>query len=127
MSTTCGTPPSSSSRSAIRPPTLRPRSRTLARRPARRNAPAHAAPEMPAPTTTTGRRCGLNSIRQPELAGGLRIAVGEERRAPLLLVALADGAGGAGERRQRAQEAAVRHVFPRDRALAPPARPAQGV
>src|SRR3954451_8830840 len=115
MSTTCGTPPSSSSRSAIRPPTLRPRSSTRTERPARRNAPAPAAAAMPAPTTTTGRRSGLNSARQAELAGRLRVAVGEERRAALLLVALADGAGGAGERRQRAQEAAVRHVVPRDR------------
>src|SRR6478736_4804696 len=64
---------------------------------------------------------------QTELAGTLGRAVAQERRAASLLVALADGTSRPGECRQGAEEAAVRLVRPRHRALTPPARLAQAV
>src|SRR3954468_21076860 len=91
---------------------------------------------MPAPTMTTRRSprsatarslARFSSVREPELAGGLRVAVGEERRAPLLLVPLPDRAGGPRQGRQGTQEPAVRLVLPRDRALPAPAGAAQRV
>ncbi len=54
MSTTRSTPPSRSRRSAIRPPSRRPRSSTRTGSPARSSTRAQAMPAIPAPTTTTG-------------------------------------------------------------------------
>src|SRR6266851_4324537 len=52
-------------------------------------------------------------------------AVAQELRAPLGLVVFADRRGGRGQHVQRTQEAAVRLVLPRDRAVSVPARAAQ--
>src|SRR6185312_11176477 len=65
-----------------------------------------------------------SALGETELARGARVAVGQELGAAPLLVALADRTGGAGERRERAQEAAVRDVLPRDGPLpSPPGTP----
>src|SRR5689334_13661634 len=60
-----------------------------------------------------------------ENLAGRGTAVPQERPAAVGLILLTDRGGGAGQRVQRTQEAAVRLVLPGDRAMALPAGPAQ--
>src|SRR5215472_5085381 len=56
---------------------------------------------------------------------GRRARVLQELADPDDLVVLADGGGGCAEQVQRAQEAPIRLVLPRDRAMSPPSCPTQ--
>src|SRR3712207_2947960 len=60
-------------------------------------------------------------------AAEARVAVLQQRDAPLVLVGLADALGGTGQQRHAAQEAPVGLVRPRHRAVTLPAVAAQGV
>src|SRR6476660_5592680 len=78
------------------------------------------------PSTSEQKR-GMRWSSETELPRRPGRAVAEELRAAGLLVALADGAGGAGERRERPQEAPVGLVRPRHGTLPAPAGLAERV
>src|SRR6478672_1898288 len=82
---------------------------------------------VPSTSEQNSVMCWGEPSLETELARALGRAVAQELRAACLLVALADGTGGAGERRERPQEAPVGLVRPRHRALPAPARLAQRV
>jgi hypothetical protein len=76
------------------------------------------------PHPLSGVRCHAIT-KSGEFGGGGGAAVAEEVGAAFGLVVLADRVGRLAEQVQGTQEAAVRLVLPRDRAVALPARPAQ--
>src|SRR3954451_16031170 len=90
-----------------------------------------SSPTTKAPQRFRCKRRGAScDERLPDLAQlreRLRIAVAQERRAPLGLVCLADRRRGAGQGVQRAQEAAVGLVRPGHRPVPLPAAAAQGI
>ena len=86
--------------------------------------PGHGAGHR-AGAALLGVRCASASTSSS--LGRRRARVPQERRAAVPLLGLADRAGGQGEQRQAAQEAPVRLVLPRHRAVALPAVAAQHV